>query len=300
MYDKTFTEFDRQLISRWKRTSELDRLLVAHVTDSHVLKPQEDRPLILCDFPSPTWGTEHLQDVVRELHSLSRQPDLLLLGGDMTHTGDPAEWNVLFGTVEQLPVPILVTLGNHEHRNKDPESTAFQSSVSSLRKRGFQDSAVAEQWAYAHQTGAYRFLVLDSMDCGDLGAKQHEFLCEELKHDRPTIVLIHRPVIRTGKPVDDLRLIDPLFEKILRDANNLIGVVCGHAHCRRTTIEHGRLHFVSPSVNFGNDDRTGYRLFCLSNGRIAWSGTRAVAGDSCHAFRGPIVKQKGGAAWEEF
>jgi len=300
MHDETFSEFDRELASRWKRTPEVDRLLVAHVTDSHVVRPHEDRPSVLGDFPSPTWGKEHLEGVLRELQALSQQPDLLLLGGDMTHTGDPDEWDVLFAALERFPVPMLLTLGNCEHRNNVPESTAFQTSVSSLRKRGLPDSAVAGYWTHAKRFGAYHFIVLDSMHSGDLGPAQHDFLRGELKHGRPTIVLMHRPIIRTGKPVDSLRLIDSVFEEILRDAGNVIAVVCGHAHCRRTANEHARLHFITPSVNFGNDDRTGYRLVCLSNGEVTWSGTRAVVGDSCHAFRGPIVQQEGGAVWEDF
>ena len=300
MHDQTFTEFDRALTARWERTSATDRMLVAHVSNSHMLQPQETRRSILEDFPSPTWGREHLHGVVRELQSLSQRPDLLLLGGDMTHTGDPTEWDLLFATLSPLRVPLLFTLGNCEHRNNVIESTTFQTSMASLGKRGFGPGAVSGQLAYTRRVGSYQIVVLDSMHSGDLGAEQHEFLRKELKGGRPTVVLVHRPILRTGQAVDQLRLIDPTYEQILADASNVAVVLCGHAHCRRTAIEQGRLHFLTPSVNFGNADPTGYRLVCLADGKVAWSGTRLVAGESCHAFRGPIITQQGGTVWEEF
>ncbi len=300
MFDETFHAFDRKLSLRWQRAGNIDRLLVAHVTDSHVLSGAERCVGVVEDFPSPTWGRDRLADVVRELRSFQKTPDLLVLGGDMTQTGHAAEWDMVFETLAPVKVPVLVTLGNQEHRNNVVGSTAFESSIASLHARGFKDGQVKDRWAFSEKIGGYRFVGLDSLHCGTLGAGQHEFLRSELANGDATILVVHRPTVCTGHFVDERRLIDPTFETILRDYPNVAAVVCGHAHRHCTQRQEGRLHLVTPAVNFGNHDRTGYRLFCLANGKVSWSTTRFPAGLSCHSFRGSAVEQAGGALWEEF
>ncbi len=298
MPDETFHRFDRQLTEQWRQTPDRRRLLVAHVTDTHVQSVTEPHTPFTADFPSPTWGQDRLAEVIREIQSLANSPDLLLLGGDMTQTGSAAEWAIVFDTIRPLQIPVLVTLGNHEHRNHVPDSTAFATSVEFLSTLGFANCPVDGYWAFSRIVDSYRFVVVDSMHCGDLGNKQHEFLRAQLGKGEPTVVLVHRPLVRTGHTVDELRLIDPTFEEMLESADNVIAVVCGHAH-RHVTVRHGgRLHFVTSAVNFGNDQPTGYRLFCLSDGRVAWSVNRIIAGPSWHCYRGPVVQQQGAAKWE--
>ncbi|RPI21514.1 MAG: metallophosphoesterase [Acidobacteria bacterium] len=51
------------------------------------------------------------------LDGVQDQADLLLLAGDLTDTGLPAEMAVLLNELKQLSLPILAILGNHDHEN---------------------------------------------------------------------------------------------------------------------------------------------------------------------------------------
>ncbi|MEU9556207.1 metallophosphoesterase family protein [Streptomyces fumanus] len=47
--------------------------------------------------------------------------DLLLLAGDLTRHGTPAEAEVVAREVRDLPVPVVAVLGNHDHHDERPE-----------------------------------------------------------------------------------------------------------------------------------------------------------------------------------
>jgi Icc-related predicted phosphoesterase len=44
-----------------------------------------------------------------------QQADVLLLAGDLTRCGDPAEMKALADALDPLPVPVVAVLGNHDH-----------------------------------------------------------------------------------------------------------------------------------------------------------------------------------------
>ena len=50
-----------------------------------------------------------------QLESIGDQADVLLIAGDLTRCGDPAEAAVLAREVADVPVPVLAVLGNHDH-----------------------------------------------------------------------------------------------------------------------------------------------------------------------------------------
>lgn len=49
------------------------------------------------------------------LEGLREDADVLLVGGDLTRHGDPAEARVLARELAAAPVPVLAVLGNHDH-----------------------------------------------------------------------------------------------------------------------------------------------------------------------------------------
>ena len=50
--------------------------------------------------------------------------DALLLAGDLTRRGEPAEARVLAGELHGAPVPVLAVLGNHDHHCGAPDTVA--------------------------------------------------------------------------------------------------------------------------------------------------------------------------------
>jgi Icc-related predicted phosphoesterase len=60
------------------------------------------------------------------LAALPEEADVLLLAGDLTRHGDPAEAEVLAGELDGLGVPVVSVLGNHDHHSGCPEKVAAE------------------------------------------------------------------------------------------------------------------------------------------------------------------------------
>jgi len=58
------------------------------------------------------------------LAGLPEEADVLLLAGDLTRHGDPAEAKVLAGELDGIGVPVISVLGNHDHHSGCPEKVA--------------------------------------------------------------------------------------------------------------------------------------------------------------------------------
>ena len=56
------------------------------------------------------------------LEALPDQADLLLLAGDLTRCGDPEEAAVLARELEDVPVPKIAVLGNHDYHVDQEEA----------------------------------------------------------------------------------------------------------------------------------------------------------------------------------
>jgi Icc-related predicted phosphoesterase len=61
----------------------------------------------------------------------NEEADVLLLAGDLTRRGTPAEFRVVAGELADVRIPILAVLGNHDH-----ESGEAEKGLSILRERG--------------------------------------------------------------------------------------------------------------------------------------------------------------------
>ena len=125
--------------------------------------------------------------------SSASAPDVVLVSGDLTEHGDPAEYARVRELLEPLGAPLLALPGNHDDR-------------ATLR-----DAFPAT----THEDGAIRVLTLDSSrpgrDDGALGAEQLARLDADLAagDGRPAIVALHHPPLATGMPfLDDIGL-DP-------------------------------------------------------------------------------------------
>jgi Icc-related predicted phosphoesterase len=59
------------------------------------------------------------------------EADVLLLAGDLTRRGTPAEFRVVAGELADVRIPILAVLGNHDHESHEAEA-----GLAILRERG--------------------------------------------------------------------------------------------------------------------------------------------------------------------
>lgn len=74
------------------------------------------------------------EDVGRFRKAFARandEADVLLLAGDLTRRGTQAEFRVVAGELQDVRVPILAVLGNHDHESGDAEA-----GLAILRERG--------------------------------------------------------------------------------------------------------------------------------------------------------------------
>ena len=72
-------------------------------------------------------GLDDVGSIAPALANLRDDADVLLVAGDLTRHGDPAEARVLARELAAAPVPVLAVLGNHDHhmtsRRRSPTSS---------------------------------------------------------------------------------------------------------------------------------------------------------------------------------
>jgi Icc-related predicted phosphoesterase len=67
------------------------------------------------------------------LERLDEHSDVLLLAGDLTRHGDPAEADVVAAEFADLPVPVVAVLGNHDHHGEVPEQLVEKLTAGGIR-----------------------------------------------------------------------------------------------------------------------------------------------------------------------
>lgn len=63
------------------------------------------------------FGEDSAGSLRPSLERIDRDADVLLIAGDLTKYGDPAQAEVLAQEVKDLPVPVVTVLGNHDYHS---------------------------------------------------------------------------------------------------------------------------------------------------------------------------------------
>ncbi|QXT41237.1 metallophosphoesterase [Gymnodinialimonas ceratoperidinii] len=167
-------------------------------------------------------------------HALARHPDAqhIILLGDLAHSGDPAAYARLVPLLADCPIPVTVTMGNHDLRA--PLRAALPGSFNA---EGFAQ--------HARDLGPLRLLVLDTHDYEDRAPlEQDGWLCEarlawldaELtraaEDGKDVVVFAHHPPCPVGFWAMDaigLANSEALLSR-LHAAPHVRHLVCGHIH----------------------------------------------------------------------
>ncbi len=170
--------------------------LIAQLSDVHIGGPHDDNG----DRFSAAIGT---------INEMTRAPDLVLLTGDLTHNGSPAEWQEVCDRLGALNVPWQAIPGNHD--------------------RGIQEIAGNR----IVDSGPLRLVLLDTSN--DVFTEEDErWLDTQLATDTktPTVTAIHQPPFETGIWwMDCVGLKDPdRLERVVRNHPQVIKVLSGHVH----------------------------------------------------------------------
>lgn len=177
--------------------------------------------------PNPGSG-ERFSEAIDAINSMSRQPDLVLVTGDVTHAGSREEWDEFIARITPLRAPWDALRGNHDRRID------------------------------AH--AGHRSIDLDELHVVLLDTSTDEFTDDDaawldahLDEHRaaPTAIAVHHPPFETGIFWMDcvgLRGIDR-FEAVVRRHAQVRHVMSGHVHRPITTTWAGCLVTVCPSTS---------------------------------------------------
>ena len=161
------------------------------------------------------------------------RPDLLLLTGDLTEDGNPADYARLAEAVSICPFPVWPMVGNHDLR--EAVRAAFPQCPPSAD--GFLH--------YVLDHGTLRLVVLDTLELGRHGGGfcqvRARWLTDTLAAapDKPTLIALHHPPFTAGIPWMDTDAREPWVARLaatLKGHGQVKGLIAGHLH--RTILSH--------------------------------------------------------------
>jgi len=268
--------------------------LLAQLTDLHIREPGNLAYGRLDTAP-------YLRTAVESLLRLPQQPHAVVLTGDLTDWGRPAQYAHLAQLLAPLPMPLYLMPGNHDDRDE--------------LRRAFPDHTYLGRSGFLHYAvdigppGGLRLVALDTLEPGASGGvlcgQRLRWLDEQLQACRPqpVIVAMHHPPFRTliGH-MDRIGLSQGAaeFEALLQRHAHVERVVCGHLHRTIYTQLGGRVVSTAPSpahqvcLDLAEDAASAWILEPPGFHLHAWTApgqlvTHAVASgtfDGPHSFRG--------------
>jgi 3',5'-cyclic AMP phosphodiesterase CpdA len=245
-----------------------------------------DAPFLLLQISDThlgaTWHDTDPEDclrvVVEAILALPQRPDALLVSGDLTDNGAPAE----YARVQELLAPLgfepLVIPGNHDRRGP-------------LREAFGLPGTGDEHASHVADLGPLRLVCLDSTipgaEGGALDQGRTEWLDATLGEDRetPTVIAMHHPPLRTEIPTFERIGLAPdsraALAEVLGRHSQVVRVVAGHVHRMIVSELAGRavltvpstylqaaLDFTAPKLAM-RADPPGFAVHALRDGSLA-------------------------------
>ena len=222
-------------------------MLIAQVTDSHV-----DAPGVLAHGRVDARAA--FRKALATIAALNPRPDLIVHTGDVTHHGNLAVNKDVRAMLDETGIRYCAIPGNHdetEHLRAAYVDTPW------MPKSGFLH--------YVLEDLPVRVICLDSKIegevAGTLCAERLKWLSGQLEAggDKPTMVAMHHPVFRIGRPVSDARPFRnaAAFTELMSRYPNVSLIVAGHVHCTLQTRVGHAVAIAAPStgIQFAMDRR---------------------------------------------
>lgn len=208
-------------------------IYIIQITDTHVFADPAER------FDGVDCAAT-LQATLSAIRAAKRQPDVMLLTGDLVHEPDTEAYQRLGKLLTQAPAPVYCLPGNHDH----PATMQMHLHAPPVRH---DKHILLDGW---------QILLLDSWlpneHAGRLADAELEWLQRILAEyrDRPALIALHHPPVSIGSPWMDamgLKNPDDLFAVI--DAHEQVcAVVWGHIHQEFEAQRRGVKLLASPST----------------------------------------------------
>ncbi|MGP3635474.1 metallophosphoesterase [Streptomyces sp. 24-1644] len=212
-------------------------MLLAHISDLHL--DGTDR------------ATDRATRVVTYLNSLARQPDAVLVTGDIADHGAPEEYAEAARLLAALTAPALPCPGNHDDR-----ATYRKVLLGDEHTEGAD--GVTGPINRLHHVAGYALLLCDSTipgeDAGRFDDETLDWLARTLDDlgDTPALPAFHHPPATVHHPyLDSTNLTNAaLFAELLaeRPVDNVPAILTGHAHTSMAATFAGRPLLVAPGV----------------------------------------------------
>ena len=197
-------------------------MLIAQISDVHIREKGAAKTVGV-----DTNGA--LSAAIEEVNGFSPMPDVVMITGDLAHSGKSAEYEMLGRLLDRLKVPCYLLLGNHDDRN------AFRNVFNRLPYLS-QGQTFCQ---YVLEDYPLRIIALDTTvndhHHGELCRTRLAWLDDQLQKmpEKPTIIFMHHPPIRVGIDwMDGIGLLSGAAElaEIVRRHPQVQGLHCGHIH----------------------------------------------------------------------
>jgi Icc protein len=212
--------------------------VIAQLSDIHI---RADADGAVAEEP-----VDALRAAVSSLLSLPRPPDCVVLTGDLTEHGHPAEYEGLRAGLADLPMPVHPVAGNHDDRGA--LRAAFGDHAGVAASNGYVQ--------YAVDAGDVRLVCCDSTVPGEPGgalrSERLAWLDDTLaaERERPTVVAMHHPPYALGiEWIDEMGLADrDDFAAVVLAHPQVVRVMCGHVHRGSVSSFAGTIAVTCPST----------------------------------------------------
>jgi 3',5'-cyclic AMP phosphodiesterase CpdA len=195
-------------------------LLVAQISDTHILVPESGQP-------AAQLRGDCLRRTVADVNQ--QQPDAVIFTGDTVQHGQPEEYARLRELLAPLEAPLYLVPGNRDDKN---EMRAAFCDYSYLPQSG-------EFLHYTIEDYDIRLVAIDSTLTGERKGrfceKRQAWLDETLgeQPDRPTLLFIHHPpfdvedhYVGGYRRPDEVRALEDIVNRYAQ----VMGMLCGHVH----------------------------------------------------------------------
>lgn len=192
----------------------------------------------------------NLVTCIEHINQLVPKPDLVLVTGDITHSGLPEEFEQAVQLLNNLQVPYFVIPGNHDDRVNLMDAFAGPSCPCA------NFSQESEFINYVIDGFDVRFIALDSTVAGEPGgkicAKRAAWLnqCLSEQCDKATIIFMHHPPVKLGvreTDVDGFKGAD-MLANVIKKYSNIERILCGHIHLPAFVRWQGTVVSTAPSM----------------------------------------------------
>jgi len=196
-------------------------MLIAQLSDAHLVRDGQ-KTLGIAPMCS------NLANCVDYLARLEPQPDVVLVTGDLTDSGDPVAMECAFELLAGLPCPFFIVPGNHD----DVETLWAQFGGTACPSR--TEAGID----YVVEDFALRLIGLDSTRIGacggELSGSQANWLEQRMAAagQRPTLIFMHHPPLKCGvlETDEDGFVGSKKMGDVVAKYPNIERIICGHVH----------------------------------------------------------------------